>query len=259
MKVHVLWAVVALVAGLALGGWGLRADLHKAREELRVQQAKAGKGGKRSAELEGIRTMLRLPEGRDDTSEPHPKRSAAHSHSDSNTNTNAAAASQQPPSAPPATGPASPRKSMDEQIQQASELWNTRVALARSSFVSNVGLNKDQENQFDILVGAMNLRLGDSIEKWAVYLKAKQDLNPEDGIRIMKDLSEAMVLTYDELDRNMPPDWRNKAGENFQLFNFIDPEVARPLVDAEEILNKGTDSGARSEATPEHSVTLSLQ
>ena len=82
----------------------------------------------------------------------------------------------------------------------------------------------------------MNLRLGDRIEQWTDYLKVKGELNPEDGIRMMNDLSSVMVLTYDELDGSMPPNWRDEAGEDFQLFNFIDPEVAMPLAEVEDII-----------------------
>ena len=244
MKINVLWVVIALVAGFALGGWGLRIDLRKTKEELKTLQAKDGKNARRSTELEGIRTMLRLPENKSTNPNPGNK----HAKHKSGSNTGLTNTVQRPGPRPTALAsetnkPPRERKSMSEEIRQASELWKTRVALARNSFVSNIQLNKDQEIRFDVLAEAMNLRLGDRIEQWSDYLKTKGEMNPEDGMRMMNDLSGIMVLTYDELDSSMPPDWREKAGENFQLFNFIDPEVAKPLADVEDIMSKARQPG----------------
>jgi hypothetical protein len=241
VKVNVLWAVIALIAGLVIGGWGLRTDLRKAKEELKTQKSKSEKSAKRSAELNGIRTMLRLPETKGEIPQIQQKKkdkteTAGQASSNATpamvarpgTNDLSAASTNRPPK----------HKSMSEEIKQASELWRTRVALARNSFISNAQLNKDQEIKFDVLVEAMNLRLSDRIEKWADYIKAKEVLAPEDGVRMMNDLSGVLVLTYDEFDRTMPPDWRDKSGENFQLFDLIDPEVAMPLTEVEGILDK---------------------
>ncbi|MDD4872117.1 MAG: hypothetical protein PHR77_16295 [Kiritimatiellae bacterium] len=238
MKINVLWVVVALVAGLALGGWGLRTDLRKVKEDLKKQQAKADKSAKRSAELEGIRTMLRLPENKaTNIGDHHGKKSTSKSTLSKNSTTNIVQRPSVRTSLSTTNAPALKHRSMSEEIKKASELWKTRVALARNSFTSNVKLDKDQEDKFDVLLTAMNLRLGDRIEQWTDYLKVKGELNPEDGIRMMNDLSSVMVLTYDELDGSMPQNWREEAGEGFQLFNFIDPEVAMPLAEVEDIIS----------------------
>jgi hypothetical protein len=42
-----------------------------------------------------------------------------------------------------------------------------------------------------------------------------------------------MVTAYDEMDRAMPGGWRRSAGSRFTMTDFIDPEVARPLVGVE--------------------------
>ncbi len=46
-----------------------------------------------------------------------------------------------------------------------------------------------------------------------------------------------MAATYDELDSAMPPNWRQDAGEEFSVTDFIDPSVALPLVDIEDELD----------------------
>ncbi len=64
-------------------------------------------------------------------------------------------------------------------------------------------------------------------------MKQQGTFSPETGLRMMNDLSSTLVKAYDDLDRDMPADWRDKAGKEFQLFDFINPEVALPLADIE--------------------------
>jgi hypothetical protein len=250
MKLNPLWVIIALITGFALGGMGLRADLRKTREELRLIQARADKNAKDSTQFAGIRSMLQIPgnassqTGKLHSSNNGPSISPAVA--TQITNTRAAATVIESNTAH--------RQhhviSISNQIKEAAELWNTRVALARNSFVSNVELNKEQETRFDVLVEAMNIRLSDSIDRWTEYLKTKKTLSNEDSVRMVKDLSDVMVFTYDEMDKNMPKNWREKSGENFQLFNFIDPDVATPLTEVEDILDKAGGPGADHDTTP---------
>ena len=241
MRINVLWAVVALLAGLVLGAWGPRMDLCKARDEIKALQSKSDKRTKRASELQSVRDVLRLPDQQPQGRRGHPP---SRVHADvAVAETNELAAATTRPPAPPASSELPTNRlprhvKMDEQIRQASELWQTRVDLARNSFVSNTELTKEQEAGFDVLVEAMNIRLEDRITKWADYLKTKGEIGPEDGIRMINDLSSVLVLTYDEFDRKLPPTWREKAGSDFQLFNFIDPEVALPLTEIEGLNGK---------------------
>jgi hypothetical protein len=53
---------------------------------------------------------------------------------------------------------------------------------------------------------------------------------------MMNELSAALVLTYDELDRKLPEDWRREAGPQFELVRFVDPEVLTPLQDLDGVI-----------------------
>jgi hypothetical protein len=221
--------VIALLAGLVLGNWGVKSDLRKARKEAAEFREELNRRTQRQEGVRGITSMLRVPE---------PTRSrrpaAASPAPDTSTNTAAAAA--------PATtnAPASARsRSFGENIQEAVELWKTRSALARTSFISNVGATPVQTQMFDQTVEAMNKELGDKIQQWADYVKQQKTFSPETGLRMMNDLSSTLVKSYDELDRAMPADWRDRAGQEFQLFDFINPEVALPLADIENFPQMG--------------------
>ena len=58
----------------------------------------------------------------------------------------------------------------------------------------------------------------------------------EAGLRMMNEITDALVLTYDELNRSMPPSWSDDAGNEFQLVDYIDPLVAMPLSGLEDTL-----------------------
>lgn len=139
---------------------------------------------------------------------------------------------------------------MKDEIKAAADLWRSRVALARDSFLANVGLNEAQSIQFDAVMGDMNKRLGEKIQKWADELKSADTASTETGVRMFSDLSSTLVQTYDELDQTMPSDWRQKSGDEFKVLDFIDPDVATPLVDVEDkLVPPGTgDEGVDEES-----------
>jgi hypothetical protein len=122
---------------------------------------------------------------------------------------------------------------MEQDLSNAYELWTTRVELARNSFVTNVGLNNEQAAVFDGLTAAMNAQLESAIARWTDTLKQKDAMTGEDGVRMMHELSGVLVNTYQEMDQTMPSGWRDKAGDEFELVNFVDPGVAMPLVEVE--------------------------
>ena len=66
-----------------------------------------------------------------------------------------------------------------------------------------------------------------------------------DGIRLARDFTTAMAITYDELDASMPEAWQQDAGESFSLTDFVDPAVALPLVEVETELGSGMFMGGR--------------
>ncbi len=84
-----------------------------------------------------------------------------------------------------------------------------------------------------MLVEAMNLRLEHAIEIWAGILREESMSGREAGLRMMNEITDALVLTYDEMNRSMPNGWGDAAGVDFQLIDHIDPYVASPLAGLE--------------------------
>lgn len=140
------------------------------------------------------------------------------------------------------TPPERTQEDMEDAIDKAVDLWRMRVDIARSTFVSNTGMDDQQAMQFDQMVDSMNLKIGETIDLFAESLDGAEEVQMEAGIRVMNDITESIVEAYDEIDSTMPEGWRRNTGEDFSLLNFIDPEVGRPLVGLEDQLGQINDS-----------------
>jgi hypothetical protein len=101
--------------------------------------------------------------------------------------------------------------------------------------LGNLNASPVQSQLFDQAVATMNQQLGEKIKRWAEFLRDQPEPPPEIGLRMMHDLGGTLVTAYDELDRVLEANWRAKAGNEFQLFDFINPEVALPLANAPEV------------------------
>jgi len=218
-----LYIVLALLAGLVLGNWSVKSDLRKAQKEIASLKEQVNQRGQRQDSIRSITSMLRVPEP---SSRQEPTTTVA------STNTPTASV-EVTTNAPPSTK--SDRESFREGIKTAVDAWKTRSALARDGFLSNINATPVHTQMFDKSIEAMNKELGDKIQQWADYLKTQKEVSAETGLRMMNDLSGTLVKSYDELDRVLAPGWRDQAGEQFQLFDFINPEVALPLADAENM------------------------
>jgi hypothetical protein len=234
-------ALLALLVGLVLGGWGPKSDLRKTREEINRLKSQPSQRAS-NAGLDGIATMLRIPErrttlrsGSTETTPPTAPGAAA-----AGTATNAGESRPQRRLHRHGTGRGAEDedrpelRTLRDRIQTASDVWKTRADLVRSAFLANVTTSSVQAGQFDLAVADMNLRLGDAIRSWVDTIQEDNAFTPETGIRMMNALSAELVQTYDQLDDVLPENWRARAGEKFQLFDLIDPQVAMPLVEIEE-------------------------
>jgi hypothetical protein len=226
MKIGIA-AVLALLLGLVLGSYGPRSDLRQARARIKELERKAGRQESSAGKMQAVKTMLQVKDSEISAARSKPRKIF------------------RPPS-PPQPIPletsearatnAPPR--MGRNIAEAAELWSTRVEMSRNSFIGNLGLNPQQTAMFDGITAVMNAQLEERIGKWAESLKQKDEMSSEDGIRMMTELGGVLTKTYDEMDQALPPGWRDKAGSEFQLVNFIDPAVATPLVDVESKIQR---------------------
>ena len=223
---NALAVVVALLVGLALGTWSVKSDLRAAREEINELKSATTSHTSRQSSLRAVTSALHIPDAPKESARP-----VSHHSPVSMTVSNAATGTEE-------TTNNVPSESMKDGIKTATDLWKTRSALARDSFLANIEASPVQQQMFDQTAEKMNKQLGERIKQWSDYLKQQKDMTPETGIRMVNNLSEPVIAAYDELDRSLAPGWRDKAGAKFQMFDFINPEVALPLAEVEGTLNR---------------------
>lgn len=224
------WIPVALLLGLALGAWPAKNEVKTLREETERLRKEAKTRGGGAGTLGQLTQMMRIPDSAAATTNPRPVVRPAATNAIAGVSTNASPR-RRPPFAEVRPQPGDAR-SMRERIEAGMEAWRVRSDIARNNFIANTGLDAAQAAQFDVLTQAMNLRLKDRLVKFAGEAKNGKKITPESGARIVNDLSGAVVMTYDEMDRTLPA-WRKDGAGRFDMADFIDPSVAEPLIDIE--------------------------
>jgi hypothetical protein len=233
-----VWIPVALLAGLALGGWPAR---EKARRlEVEVEQLrKEAKSRDRSAGALGqVAQMIRLP----DSGPARPPSAPDGGASPAATTATNAPARRGPPLAALRPRPGDER-SLRDRIDAGMDAWRVRSDIARDTFVDKAGFDAAQAAQFDVLAQAMNLRIRDRLDLFAEEVRSGAEITPESGAKMIHDLSGIVVMTYSEMDRTLP-EWRAADMQRFDMADFIDPSVAEPLVGIEDELRRA-DRGRR--------------
>lgn len=224
--------VVAFIVGFAFGGWPPRSDLYALRGEMeKVKAQLADKAYSGNPSLSGITQMLNVPKP---AAPATPQPEAAVEEADEPTET--VASDETEPVAEQKPGPREP-VDFREHIEQAADLWGMRSDLARQSFLDTVAASEEQALRFDVVMEAMNVRLEASITHWAGVLAEDAMPPTEAGIRMMKDITEALALAYDDLDQSLPGSWKRDAGKSFEIVDYIDPLVALPLAGVQDKLD----------------------
>jgi len=239
----ILVALLALAAGVYAGLVIPQGEIRKLEAKVRDLETKIReRGGSSQMAMAGVESMLQIRSSPDQ--EPERPRGRVTIGSDADP-IEVSVATQSVVQAE-----ARPARSISNQIDQVREVWDTRRQIARGNFVERANLNPDQATQFDVLIEAMNLRLGSTVDKWAAEIRAREAFTPESGIRMMNEMSAALVLTYDEMDRSMPEGWREQAGPKFELVRFVDPEILTPLENIEDIMQRGPGVSFDEEEEP---------
>ncbi len=235
---------VAMMLGWGLGSWIPKSELRIARAELADARAALKGRGPSAPRLTGVTQMLGIEAATEAAPAATPSQTPTSPAPDLDADPESAASAPEPTSPPSATEP-EPAPSMARNIEQAIELWDARVGIARATFVANAALTQEEADHFDLLVDAMNLRIATAIEQFADLAQGGAPVGEAEGIRLARDLTGALAITYDQMDAGMPERWQQDAGEGFSLTAFVDPAVALPLTEVEGQLGAGFFMGGR--------------
>ncbi len=247
------WFLVPLAAivGLVAGSWGPRADLRRVREAQREESVK----GKVAATtgFDAFAKLTNIPDvaKRKPTTNAVPRAvSAAAGKSKSSLGeAGLGDAAGETHRGTEELGDAADetqrgaertvlREDLGARLEQAAELWNTRVALAKAQWKEKLSIADEKTSAaFDAALGEMNERLRDSMEALAAEIEKAEKMTPELGLRLMGDVTRTMAETYDSIGAALPEDRRGDVSE-MPVFEFIDPMVAEPLISVQDKLQE---------------------
>lgn len=227
MKTYV-WLPLACLVGYLVGTWG-------AQDELRANRDRAKESHARSARKAGgfdtFANIVKIPE----TARRNRRTKAAvvpKPYSPiSVTNAAVPKATSQP--AEPGNATASAARISPEdlkvRIEDAQELWRTRVDIACTQWKAKLKLEGESAKAFDAVLQEMNERLYDSVSALAGMLEGMDKITPELGLRLVGETTTILSETYDKIGACASPDMREIVS-SMQMVDFIDPGVAEPLV-----------------------------
>ena len=238
------FCALALIVGYLLGGWAPRTDIYALERRIEnLNQRLSNRAFDGNPSIDGITRMLNVPEAEAAaaTAEAEVEEDDSDGATPPDTGEAVPAEEETNPAAAPleeeeAEGEERTPESFEKRLEQAAELWGIRSDVAREGFLQRINANDEQTVRFDVLVEAMNVRIETTIAKWAEVLQEESMPPREAAVRMMNDVTGALVLTYDEMNRSMPVGWDRDAGRDFQLVDFVDPYVATPLIGLENKL-----------------------
>ena len=88
---------------------------------------------------------------------------------------------------------------------------------------------------FAVALDSMNEQLYDTMLTMSTLLAQQDKMTPELGLRMMGDATTIMAETYEKIGACVPADKRAVVSE-MQVFDFIDPGVAEPLISVQDKL-----------------------
>ena len=251
MKAY-LWLPLACLVGYLIGSWGAQDELRAFRSHARdvKQNAVAKPGG-----FDAFAQMVKIPESARRSRRPRPDRKKVALPSIAATNKVAAKLAPVPPpaakeksNAVASTNAVPPRLSPEDlraRIEEAQDLWRTRVDLARAQWKSKLKLEGEAEKAFDAALQEMNERLYDSVAALAGILEEKDSMTPELGLRLVGETTTILAETYDKIGACAAPGMREQVS-TMQMVDFIDPGVAEPLIDVQGKLENFQAPGRRN-------------
>lgn len=228
LKAGAVWIPASLLAGIVIGGHGPRQDLARAKAELDLAQSQAARRESRLGTLTRI-IPVPPPPATEDAALPVNARDIAPDLSD-----DPVPMAEDPPDTAAAD-------TLAAQLEAARDLWELRVDIARQTFLNRALLDAADTAQFDVLMAAMNVRIRSQFETLADTIETRGDITAEEATRMLHEVSGALLLTYGEMDRVLPATWRENADMELDLFDFIDPSVAEPLLRVEGALAERRD------------------
>lgn len=243
---YLLFIPFAILLGLAAGSWAERSKLMQLRSEIRDLK-KELKSNNRSGKFSAINSIIKIPEKKSGR-KPGQAKSASVTQGDSKNDISALTENPGDISQVESTNSVAKKRrhrkshipdpkseNYETELKEAKELWQTRVEIAKSQWVSKLDLDAEGEALFDEAITAMNEEIYQTMEVVADGLKNSDHMTTEAGMRVVNQITGTLLDTYDEL-REVVPQEKQGELETMEMPDFIDPAAFDPLVDVRDKL-----------------------
>lgn len=235
------WLPLAFVAGGLVGAYGPSEELRTREERASVEKTVAKAKPKSAGAFGSFAQIVNIPDEAKRPRRPPPRAKPA-AVANTNAEETASSRSAEVVAVPSATVDKPSKRLAPEdlkaRIDEASELWRTRIEIARASAVEKLGLDDAGVAAFDEAVASMNERLRDSLQIVADQIASAEEMTPELGIRLMGDVSTSLAEAYDAIGACAGEGKRADVSK-LNMADFIDPSVAEPFVSVQDKLEPG--------------------
>ena len=232
-----IWIPLAAIVGIVAGSWGPREDLRLYKE--RAEAAKTEKKASDASGFGAFAKMVNIPDvakrpGKRKLSQPSQTSQTSQTFQTSQTSQTFQTSQTSQPSQHP--HPHLSREDLRARIDEAADLWRTRVELAKTQWKAKLGMADEKSSAaFDGAFDAMNASLLETMTALAEEIEKAERMTPELGLRLMGDAAGVMAAAYDAIGAAVPADRRGEVSE-LPVFEFIDPSVAEPLIGVQDKL-----------------------
>jgi hypothetical protein len=238
-----LYLPFALLLGLIIGGWAPKEELRATRKQIAELSSKLA-AREKDSRMDLFTRIARIPDRAQPKPRPNPT-SVPNADRDvmPEADTNAVASnvtSNAAPAQPRHRGQQSPDRAprpedLRARIDEAKELWITRIEVARAQWIDRLKLSQDQTALFDEAILSMNTQLQATLQILSDELAVSDTLTPETGIRAFSEMTSILVATYDRIGSVLPEGEEGQTS-TMELTDFIDPAITEPLISVQDKL-----------------------
>ena len=255
MKAY-FWIPFACLAGVLVGSWGPRAELreleNRQQEEKSRPKNAAAASFKTFAELANIPAEAKRPRHR----RPRPPKDGAKTNKvirlpdppkvaadASNASTQSVEKAGRPHHMPVKFDRNLSSEDLRARIEEAQELWQTRVEIARANWKSKLKVTGENGARFDAAMDEMNQHLHEMMQALAQQVAERGKMTAELGLRLVGDATTIMAETYEKVGACAPAELRDSVAD-MPMSDFIDPGVAEPLIEVQDLFKNQVGNGA---------------
>ena len=215
----IVWLPLVFIAGGLVGYYGPAEELRS--RDVREEEAKAKPKNAFGSftELVNIPEVAKRPRRVKDTEPATNTTDVASTADDQPEVTNATDGQHEDSPLPEKRKRVAP-EDLRARIDEASELWRTRIEIARASAIEKLGLDDKGAEAFNDVIEDMNAKLRESVQIVADRVASSESLTPELGIRLMGDVATSLAEAYDSIGTCVDEGHRGEVSR-LELVNFI--------------------------------------